>query len=130
MTVEDLDVLRPEPRIIKLDGNDIDVSFIPCGITFDVDRITSALSKFTNDQIMADPEAAHAAFDLTVEMCAIFCERKYPHMTKEFFYENVDVQQVQHFASAIRDALTRSYKGIHSGESKNAPAPKARKKRT
>ena len=43
MEVVDLDILRPAPRMIKLGGHKIDLSFVPCGITFDIDKISRRL---------------------------------------------------------------------------------------
>ena len=37
--VIDLDILRPEQKLVKLGGHEIDLSFIPCGITFEIDQI-------------------------------------------------------------------------------------------
>ena len=43
--VIDLDILRPDSKLIKLGGKEIDVSFIPCGITFELDSIVQQLLK-------------------------------------------------------------------------------------
>ena len=35
--IVDLDILKPPKKIIKLGGVQIDVSFVPCGITWEID---------------------------------------------------------------------------------------------
>jgi len=112
MKVKDLDVLRPKPNYIKLADTEIDVSFIPCGITFEIDSIMQDLSTITVEAVKDNPESARRAFDLTIRLCAAFCSWKNPEMTKEWFMENVDARQVREFAEAIKEALERSYSGI------------------
>jgi hypothetical protein len=41
--VIDLDILQPEKTEVILAGKTIDVSFVPCGITFEVDDIVQKL---------------------------------------------------------------------------------------
>jgi hypothetical protein len=127
MKVENLDVLRPESKFVKLDGKDIDVSFIPCGITFEIDDIVQELIKMNKEGIdTLDKEKQRRAFDLAIELCVAFCSRKYPEMDKKWFMDNVDPIQVKMFAGAVQDALFKSYSGIEV-TGKNLKAPKKRK---
>lgn len=126
MKIEDLDILRPEPRMLRLGGNDVDVSFIPCGITFELDKIMVELGRISQEAVMDGSETTRRAFDLSIDLCAAFCRHKYPEMTREWFMDNVDARQIQAFASAVRDALQRAYAG---GEPKNADAPRVKLKR-
>lgn len=127
MNVEDLDILRPEPRYLKLGNKEIDVSFIPCGITFDIDTILNELGVMTQEQIKTDPEKSRRAFELSIKLCATFCKHNYPEMDEEWFYKNTDAFQVKAFAEAIKDALVRAYSGIE-GYQKNQTAPKKKNK--
>ena len=126
MKIEDLDVLRPEKRIIKLGGKDIDVSFIPCGINFDVDAIVRELGTMTKDIIKDNGDGTKRAFDLSIKLCSLFVENKYPEMDEEWFRSNVDGVQIKHFVEAIQDALKKAYLGIET-EAKNLPAAKRKK---
>jgi hypothetical protein len=128
MKVEDLDVLRPEARIIRIGGKDIDVSFIPCGITFDVDMIVQELSQMTMADLAENGEKTRRAFDLSVKLCAAFCSHKYPELDEEWFYENADARQIQAFSGAVKEALTRAYAGVEN-TSKNARAVRVRKRK-
>jgi len=123
MKVEDLDVLRPESRMIHIGGKDIDVSFIPCGITFDVDTIIRELQSIDQDAILKNGSETKRAFELSVELCSIFCSHNYPELDKEWFLQNTDANQIQIFSSAIKDALIKAYSGIETN-SKNQKAPK------
>lgn len=123
MKVEDLDVLRPEPRIVRLGGKDIDVSFIPCGITFSIDRIIAELSKMNSETLLSNGEETKRAFDLSIELCVAFCSHKYPELDKEWFLGNVDARQITSFSGAIKDALVRAYAGIEA-QTKNVKAVK------
>lgn len=123
MKVEDLDVLRPESRIIRLGGKDIDVSFIPCGITFEVDKIIQELGKMDQEKMAMNGEETRRAFDLSISLCVAFCSHKYAELDENWFRENTDARQIQAFSEAIKDALMRAYKGAESN-SKNLKAPK------
>jgi hypothetical protein len=123
MKVEDLDILRPAPRFIRLGEKDIDVSFIPCGITFEVDAIIQELQKMDQNKLLENGVETKRAFELSVELCVAFCSYKYPEMDKNWFYENTDAKQIQAFSSAIKDALMRAYAGVESSP-KNLKAAK------
>jgi hypothetical protein len=126
MKVEDLDVLRPEPNYIKIGGKEIDVSFIPCGITFDIDTILQELGTMTQEDIKTTPEKTKRAFELSIELCATFCKHSYPEMDEGWFYKNTDALQVKAFAESIKDALTRAYAGIESYPNAKTPKKKSR----
>lgn len=124
--VVDLDVLRPKKKNLKLDGKLVDVSFIPCGITFDVDRILEMITKISqeyeqhknehktedgaNDR-MPD-EMSSRAFDLSVQLCALFASVQYPSMNEQWFRKNVDPVQVSAFVEHIKEAMIASYIGV------------------
>lgn len=116
--VIDLDILRPEPQSIKIGGKEIDVSFIPCGITFDLDAIVQQLVKLDKKKIESDPVEMRRAFDLGVRLCAVFCQHKYPEMDEGWFLENASSIQVNGFTNAIQKALFDSYSGV-TAHSKN-----------
>jgi len=125
MKVEDLDVLRPEPRMVRLGGKDIDVSFIPCGITFDIDRIIQQLNGIDQKSIMDGGESTRKALDLSIDLCVTFCSHKYPEMDREWFDSNVDSIQIERFVNSVREALLRAYAGIPvDGTPKNPKAPR------
>lgn len=112
MKIEDLDALRPEPRNVRIGGQDIDVSFIPCGITFDVDAIMAEIRGLDREAILAGKEEARTAFNLSVRLCSKFCSYRYPEMDEDWFMKNASPIQVKAFAEAISDALTKAYEGV------------------
>jgi len=125
MIVENLDILRPTAKMLHIGGKDIDVSFIPCGITFDVDTIIRELQSIDQKKIMMNGEETKKAFDLSIDLCVAFCTFKYPELDKKWFMENTDAKQIKGFSSAIKDALINAY---DTGENvKNSKAPKKNK---
>ena len=110
--VIDLDILRPAPRMVKINNKEIDVSFIPCGITFDLDAIVTQLVKVDAKKVKTDHVEMKKAFDLGVKLCAVFCTHNFPEMTEEWFRNNATSQQINGFASAIQSALFESYAGV------------------
>lgn len=116
--VIDLDILKPEPRKIKIGGKEIDVSFIPCGITFELDSIVQELMGLDQSKVRTDRAEMMRAFDLGIKLCAVFCEHKYPEMDYEWFRNNASAEQVNAFATEIQSILLQTYSDVTS-HSKN-----------
>jgi hypothetical protein len=114
LEVLDLDTLRPQKRILKLAGNEIDVSFIPCAITWDVDKLINEINALNKDEVLDGKEETRKAFDLSIKLCSLFCEHKYPEMNEAWFRENADPIQIKYFVNAIRGALNKAYEGIEA----------------
>lgn len=108
----DLDILRPEPRIIKLAGREIDVSFIPCGITFALDATLRELFALDQEKVKIEESEQKKAIGLTAQLCAIFCQIKHPEMDADWFMENASPTQMKMFGEAIQDTLTKIYQEI------------------
>ncbi len=121
--VLDLDLLRPKPEIIKIAGKSVDVSFIPCGITFDVDKIISEIQQFSEEDLRNNGEKAEKAFNMTIRLCSLFCSVKYPDMSEDWFRANTSPTQIQLFAEKIQKSLVKSYEAVE-GYSKNGEPAK------
>lgn len=125
--VVDLDVLRPDARYVKLGGNKIDVSFIPCAITFELEVVVQEMAKLSQaDLTNGAGEAARRGFDLAIDLCALFCKHDYPEMDRDWFMSHTEVGQIGAFAEAIKAALVRSYQGVERYQT-NPPKAKAKK---
>ena len=124
--VLDLDILKPPARIVKLNGIEFDVSFVPTGITFEVDGIVRELEVVVKaieeetgssgndalyDAANSNSEHAHKAYELGVRLCVAFCH-EYPEMDEDWFMKNTSPTQVGFFSEAIQEALVQSYKGV------------------
>jgi hypothetical protein len=125
--VIDLNVLRPKSVVVELgeNKNQIDVSFIPVGITFDVDEIVQKLIPYTPEAIEADNSGkkTREAFDLSIELCVVFCSFKHPDMDKDWFLNETSPQQIEALATIISDTLLASYEDME-GYQKNLKATK------
>jgi hypothetical protein len=117
----DLDVLRPKSRVVRLGGKEIDVSFVPCAITWEVDNLRREIVKIDPVKAQEGGEETKKAFDATVELCTVFCSRKHPEMTRDWFLDNTDPLQINNLATLIMETLTRSYAGVEA-YSKNPAA--------
>ena len=112
--VIDLDILRPKPKIIKLGGHENDVSFIPCALTFEVDRLSRELVGLDLTEVEKGGKEAEKAFGLAIDLCVTFCSAKYPDMTKDWFMQNTDPFQINKLADTIQVTLQRSYAGAEA----------------
>jgi len=111
--VRDLDVLRPEKVVVKLAGKEIDVSFVPTGLTFDIDSIVRKMTALDSKKIVkGDPEESRKGFDLAVDLCVAYCQWQHSEMDHEWFMTNTSVQQINVLGTAIREALEKAYEGI------------------
>jgi len=112
--VLDLDVLNPKPRIVKIGGMEIDVSFVPVGITFSVDEVVQELATFSVAELEAGENEAQAkrALELSVKLCSLFCSVKFPAMDEDWFQANASAAQILSFSEVIKDTLTSSYQGV------------------
>jgi hypothetical protein len=131
MKIIDLDILKPEAKIIRLGGNDIDVSFLPSGITFEIDALMKKLYALSSSdekiKILAEGGAeAEEAYKIAVEICGCFCARKFPEMNADWFKENCNSAQITAFAQAIQGALTQAY---NTGDTKTKNAVTTKRKK-
>lgn len=116
--VIDLDVLRPDPIYIKLGGKKIDVSFIPCGITFDLDEIIRKMSKLNMAEVEKGGKETAQAFNFAIRICAIFCSVQHKEMTEEWFLKSTSPEQIEKMAEVIRDTLNKSLKDVEAYQGK------------
>ena len=109
--IVDLDILKPPKKIIKLGGVQIDVSFIPCGITWEIDSLVRKLSEYDENKLK-DEKSSKEALDIIIKLCSTFASFKNPELSEKWFRENVEMPQINAFVSLIKEALIRSYAGV------------------
>ena len=116
--VLDLDVLRPEAKVVKLAGKKIDVSYIPCGITFDLNDLIVASAGLDMAEVKKGGAEAKKGFDIALQMCALLCSVKYPDLTLEWFRANTSPAQILALSNVIKATLTSSLESVE-GYQKN-----------
>ena len=112
--VLDLDILLPKEKWVVIGKKKIDVGFLPTAITFEVSEIMEELQTYTQDQIAKDKKISKRAFDLAVELCALFCSVKNPEMDVEWFQNNTGVEQVNALVDVISATVQDAYKGVEA----------------
>jgi len=112
--VYDLDTLRPAKKLVRLGGKEIDVSYIPTAITWEVDNVVRELEKINLEKMQEGGDETKKAFDLTIDLCVLFCEWKYPELDRQWFLENTGPQQINAFAEIIKQTLEDAYKGAEA----------------
>jgi len=125
--IEDLDILRPAKKFIKLNGKEIDVSFVPTGITFDIADITKEMANFDIKKIEAGGAEAKEAFNLAVKLCACFCLNKHPEMDETWLLQNTDVVQIRALSDKIKKLLTQAYAGVEEYGKNELPTESKKK---
>ena len=110
--VLDLDALSPKPVLFRLNGHEIDVSFIPVGITFELDEIVQELAQYSVADLQGGGEITKRALILSVKMCALFCSLEHPEMTEDWFSRRTTPDQIQPLAKAIGDTLVASLEAM------------------
>ena len=109
--IVDLDILKPPKKIIKVGGVQIDVSFVPCGITWEIDSLVRKLSEYDENKLK-DEKSSKEALDIIIKLCSTFASFKNPELSEKWFRENVEMPQINAFVSLIKEALIRSYAGV------------------
>lgn len=115
--VVDLDVLNPagqRGKVFMLNGHEIDVSFIPTGITFEVDEITQELQKYSMETLQKGGKEARKALELLIRLCALFCAVQYPEMDERYFKTKTSPVQVEKLATAISDTLIKTFEDMEA----------------
>ena len=125
----DLDVLRPTPKLVKLAGHEIDVSFVPCGITFELNDLMTQATGLDMKEVEKGGAQAKEGFDLALQMCALFCSIEHPELDTQWFRAHTSPVQICALAEVIKDTLMSSLEGVE-GYQKNFPGSKRTGKRT
>lgn len=112
--VMDLDIIRPKANIVRINNKEFDLSFIPTGITFEVDELVNQkLAKLDYQKLEKhDNEEVKKAFDLSIELCVTLLGFIDPTITREWFLRNTSSGQVEKLVQVIKIALEVSYEGI------------------
>jgi hypothetical protein len=110
--VQDLDILRPKTRNVKIGGREFDLSFIPVGITYEVDEIVRQIVKLDLKELAKNGEETKKGLDLSVKLCVTFLQFKDPTCDMSWFLANVSPIQTEKLANIIQETLQESYKGI------------------
>jgi hypothetical protein len=114
-TVMDLDIIRPKANIVRINNKEFDLSFIPTGITFEVDELVNQkLAKLDYKKIKEEKDSGEIrkAFDLSVELCVTLLSFWDSSITEEWFLRNTSSGQVEKLVSVITSALEVSYEGV------------------
>lgn len=101
----DLDVLMPPKRMVKLNGKQINIGWIPAGAVWKIDQIKTQAAKLNLKKVEDGGAETEKAVELAFEMCAAFCEPQYPDMDIKWFKANVPVETVQKLAEEINKTL-------------------------
>lgn len=113
--VLDLDVLRPEPRKVKIGGKEIDASYVPIAITWEVDELVNELMKYQDvEKLRNDGKTARDVLRLGCRLCAVFSSWQHKELTAEWFEKNADAQQIFQFVEVIKGTLERAYNGVEA----------------
>jgi len=112
--INDLDILRPKANIIKIGGEEVDISFVPNGITFEVDRLLREINKVATsmEDLAGDEYKQEKAFELSIDLCVLFCSRKHPKLNKQFFMDDAIPIQIRAIVDGIKLALNDSYAAV------------------
>ncbi len=119
--VHDLDVLRPQPEYVLLDGKKIDISFIPAGVAMDMLTLQQELGKLTDTpeklkKVAAGGKDARHTFELAADLCAAITKSQHPEMDKEWLLKNTDVLQIKALVEYVTAAVSHSLEGAEDDE--------------
>lgn len=94
----DLDALAPEPRIIRLGGEEIDVAQIPTRPLLQIVRFY--------DQQRAGKMSTEKSLDEILGIFGGLCEKKNPKITKDFLLDHLPMENLMAFIDFIIKPIT------------------------
>ena len=113
--IHDLDVLRPPPEYVRLAGKDIDISFVPSGVSVDISNVLRRLQELDIDTENLD-ETAEEGVEIMAELCALITIKQYPEMNRDWLLAHTSATQLRKLLEHITDAMNRSIANIKEGE--------------
>jgi hypothetical protein len=125
MNVLNLDVLKPEPKTVTVAGHEIDVSFIPVGITFEMDDIFRRMQSMKMDEVESGGDESKRAIDLAIDLCGIFCGSQVKELDSDWFRRHCSDQQIIALVDVLKQTLVDSLKGVQR-HPKNLKAAKTK----
>lgn len=106
--LEDLDILDPPKKLVKIAGETIDVSFIPSRVTIEATRISTAFDK---KQISVDE-----MFERMVGIIVKIGSKSNPKITSDWVLDNLSIQKVTKLMEVIVSDTGESKKEDDTGK--------------
>ena len=96
--VTDLDILKPPPVIVRILGVDLNVGFVPFGVTMEVERLQQQLTALEDGrdrgELIADPEYGRQAIKLQTEIALLIAQYQAPEITRERLEGECTLEQI------------------------------------
>lgn len=108
----DLDKLIPEQRIVRLAGEEIDVSKIPSRVTMEVAKKADVLQSGSNE-----------SFPLLIDMIVKICKPSKPDITQDWVIDNTSMDQLLAFIEFVLEPLQEKANEIEGKQGKNIQNP-------
>jgi translation initiation factor 2 alpha subunit (eIF-2alpha) len=126
--IHNLDADIKEKEIVKLAGEEIDISFIPCGVSIPLlskyDKWVSESKKEGVEKIKNNVEIAQDNFKMQAEILSMFTSYTNPKLDYEWLLHNADLYQISSFMQLLIKSIT-SY--IKKSQKKNQVKPQSGK---
>lgn len=104
----DLDKLIPEQRIIRLAGNEIDVSKIPSRVTLEIAKKSDVLKSGSEE-----------SFPVLLDLVVKICKPSQPDITSDWIVDNTSLDQLL----ALIEFILKPIKDRSAGGGKNEVSP-------
>jgi len=104
---EDLDILDPPKKVVKMAGELIDISFLPSKVTLSVMKISADFDKkkITTAEM----------FEKMIEIIAQLSTKSNAKITEDWLYENVSVEKITNFLHLLVSSGENVANGTEAG---------------
>ena len=111
--VHDLDKRQDEPEYVILGGTEIDISFIPAGVSIPLLGLYDKWVKEIREQggveaIEKDPEKAMANAEIMADMIAMFTSYIDERLTKDWILRNLMIDKVMFLMQLLVKTITKN----------------------
>lgn len=111
--VYDFDVVKPKSCNVKIDGFTYDLSYIPVGITFDIEAIIKGMRELDAPKLVGgDNVEIKKGLNLSIKLVFVLLNYWNPEITETYITNKFTPGMIETLVHIIKQSLTTSMEGI------------------
>jgi len=111
--VYDFDIVKPKSCNVKIDGFLYDLSYIPVGITFDIEAVIKGMRDLDAPKLLdADNIEIKKGLNLSIKLVFTLLNYWNPEITEEYIIKKFTPGMIETLVHIIKQSLSTSMEGI------------------
>lgn len=108
--IKDFDKLAPPKRVVKIAGEEVDVSKIPSRVTLEIARLADNADKLNSEE----------GFIKSLELVAMACKPSNEKITVDWLLDNTDFDTLMDFCEYVLEPIRKRTEGGGTGKNPKA----------